>query len=136
VTDWPPLASGRQGCSRIYPQIALLLRWPDLRRRRLVTRARQAERARSQARRKFIGYATGSGGCAFAMAGAALLGWNSSRYDDWRCGRTTTGAPSQLQTVASIQRVDDMAFGCAALGAGLIATSAWLLMTGATETDD
>jgi hypothetical protein len=70
------------------------------------------------------------------MAGAALLGWNSSRYDDWRSGRTTTGAPSQLQTVASIQRVDDIALGCVALGAGLIATSAWLLMTGATETDD
>lgn len=97
------------------------------------TPARQAQRARSASRRKVIGYATGSGGLAFAIAGGALLAWNSGRYDDWRREHTTASPGAQLQTVSSIQRVDDIAFGCTALAAGLLATGAWFLMTGPTE---
>jgi hypothetical protein len=97
------------------------------------TPARQAERARSASGRKAVGYATGVSGLAFAIAGGALLAWNGGRYDDWRREHTTASPGAQLQTVTSIQRVDDIAFGCTALAAGLIATGAWLLTTGPTE---
>jgi hypothetical protein len=97
------------------------------------TPARQAERASSKSHRKFLGYTTGAGGLALAITGAALLGWNSGRYDDWRREHTTASPGAQLQTVTSIQRVDDIAVGCTALGAGLIATGAWLLLSGPTE---
>jgi hypothetical protein len=98
------------------------------------TPARQAERARNTSRRQVVGYVTGSGGLAFAIAGAGLLAWNSGRYDDWQREHTMASTGAQLRTVSSIQRVDDIAFGCTALAAGLIATGAWLLMTGPTET--
>jgi len=94
------------------------------------TPARQRERAQARLHRNVIGYATGGTGLALAITGGALYGWNSGRYDDWsRDGNTGT----QLQTVSSIQRMDDIAIGCAALGAGLITAGAWLLLTPPAE---
>ena len=92
------------------------------------TAARQADKHLAESRRKFIGYATGAGGLAAASTSAALWGWNSGRYDAWSHDRTASTG-NQLQTVTSIQRVDDVAVGCLALGAALVATSAWLLLS-------
>jgi hypothetical protein len=89
------------------------------------TAARQAAQTRAESRRKLLGYATGGGGVAFTIASAALFGWNGARYDAWR-NDTSAGKGDRI---ASIQRVDDVSVGCATLGVGLIATSAWLLFT-------
>lgn len=92
------------------------------------TAARQASERRAKARRSLLGFAIGGGGVASVLAGGGLLAWNGGRYDAWSRDRDASKA-SQLQTVASIQRVDDVGFGCIGLGIGLIATSAWLLLT-------
>jgi len=99
----------------------------------VATPARQAERVEAESRRKVIGYATGGGGLLLAITGAALYGWNGGRYATWRREHTSASVDSQLNTVTSIQRVDDLSVGFAALGAGLIATGAWLLLTGPAE---
>ena len=92
------------------------------------TAARQADRARAESRRRLGGYATGAGGLAFAISGAVLYGWNSDRYDAWSRNHSASKG-NQLQTVTAIQRTDDIAVGCLALGTGLIAAGAWLMLT-------
>jgi hypothetical protein len=96
------------------------------------TPMRQAAEKRAKSHRNLLGYTLGGGGLAFALAGGGLLAWNGGRYDEWNRNRDANAA-SQLQTVASIQRVDDIGFGFVGLGVGLIATSAWLLFTDPAE---
>lgn len=98
------------------------------------TASRQASERRERARRSLLGYTIGGGGLAFAISGGGLLAWNGGRYDAWSRHRNASGA-SQLQTVASIQRVDDIGFGFVGLGVGLIAASAWLLFSAPTENE-
>jgi PEGA domain/Tetratricopeptide repeat len=97
------------------------------------TPARKAEEARRKSRRKVLGYATGSSGLALALAGVGLFAWNGTRYSDWRRAGGTAGAGSQIQSVASMQRMDDIAVGCAVLGTGLVGAGLWLLLTDPAE---
>jgi hypothetical protein len=97
------------------------------------TAARQSAQNRARWRRQIAGYTTGAGGLALGFVGAALFGWNGSRYNAFNRERSRMSTGAGFQTVASIQRVDDVAVGCAALGVGLIATSAWLLLAEPTE---
>jgi len=93
-----------------------------------LSRVEQAQR-----RRRLFGYLTSGGGLAFVLTGAGLFAWNGGRYDDWQ--RANTSNTTRLQGATSIQRVDDVALGAVALGTGLVATGAWLLLTrsGGTE---
>lgn len=93
------------------------------------TARRQSEVAQAKSRRKIAGYAAGGSGVAFAVTSLALLGWNRERYDTWKREHSAATVGGQLQSVASIQRVDDIAVGCAALGVGLIAVGAWLFVS-------
>ncbi len=95
-------------------------------------RATEAHRLREKAeasRRNALGFASAGAGLAFALGGLSVFVWNNGRYRDWRDHRASESQGSQLQTVASLQRADDVAFGCLALGTGLLATGGWLLLT-------
>jgi tetratricopeptide (TPR) repeat protein len=97
------------------------------------TPSRRAEQSQAQAGRKMLGYASTGGGIALGILGSALLAWNGNRYESWKRERASASPSLQLQPVASIQRVDDIAIGCTALGAGLVATGVWLLLTRPTD---
>jgi hypothetical protein len=87
------------------------------------TRAR-AERARSQ--RTTLGYVLGGAGVGSLVASGGLFLWNQRRFDDWQAG---SGAASDLDRAASVQRVDDLSIGLGLLGAGLAASATWLLFS-------
>jgi hypothetical protein len=97
------------------------------------TAERQAAQARAQSRRKVVGYATAGGGLALGVIGAVLLTWNGDRFDAWKREPGVDAGDAENQRIASIQRVDDIAIGCTALGAGLIATGIWFLVTRPSE---
>jgi hypothetical protein len=88
-------------------------------------RRRQAHNA---GQRRLFGYVGLGGGFAFVAGGAGLLAWNGGRYSDWHDDRSRENYGKQLQTVSSIQRVDDVAIASMALGTGLLAAGAWLLL--------
>ncbi|MES1183188.1 MAG: PEGA domain-containing protein [Myxococcales bacterium] len=117
-------------------QRAIYLRPRELNTFQIVLQAtaeRQAAQARAQSRRKVVGYATAGGGLALGVIGAVLLTWNGDRFDAWKREPGVDAGEAENQRIASIQRVDDIAIGCTALGAGLIATGIWFLVTRPSE---
>jgi len=74
-------------------------------------------RARNQ---RTLGYALGGSGIALMAAAGALALWNGHRYDAWEAGPRT-----DLHRIASLQRTDDIAFGCVFAGVGLVIAGVW-----------
>jgi hypothetical protein len=94
-----------------------------------------ARGSKATAHRGTFGFAAVGGALAFALAGGALLVWDGKRYDDWHANQSSMDTTSQLRTATSIQRVDDIAFGCLALGTGLLVTGTWLLLTKPSQSE-
>lgn len=78
--------------------------------------ARHDELRQQAARRRTWAYVLSGGSLALLATGGALLTWNSRRYDRWQ---NDPSAGSQLETVASLQRVDDLGVGSLVVGGAL-----------------
>ncbi len=87
-----------------------------------VTLKPTTETLKSARQQRNLGYALGGSGIVLMTAAGALTLWNGHRYDTWEAGPRT-----DMQRVASLQRTDDIAFGCLFAGVGLVAGGIWAL---------
>ena len=71
-------------------------------------------------KQRTLGFALGGSGMALMAAAGALALWNSHRYDTWEAGPRT-----DLHRIASLQRTDDIAFGCLFADIGLVVGGIW-----------
>jgi len=97
---------------------------------RLVPNAAARDRAKHAAsERHSIAYLMGGVGAALLLTGGSLYLWNERRYENWQTHQPTSSLAQNLDTAASIQRVDDLSLGFLLLGAGVTASGSWLFFT-------
>lgn len=81
-----------------------------------------------RSRRRTLALVLGAVGTTALLTSGGLFLWNQQRYDDWQGGRAGPVSTKNLETVVSIQRVDDVSLGLVVVGASLDAASLWYLL--------
>ena len=104
------------------------------------TPAKRHELLRAARQTRTLAYVTGGAGVALAGAAVATFVVASRQHDDWLKQRDALSAAPNLDRrseygelageAATIQRLDDLALAAALAGGTLIATSAYLFLTG------